>query len=1052
MKKHSVAFREALKASGESVAVSCVASCGKNGSNSTVFIGDNFGNIHFVEFAVDGKVETKLRRLCEVSGCTFNVANISNRAVVQSAIETLCTSAQGDSLCIGTDSTVYLEDADVDDLRLQNSIVRRTLPTSCCVMDASNRFLFIGSQEPNLQVVDLSSRKVLLSVPTNDTGIRSVATGMERYVCCVDNSGNVLILELLASNQSVVSFNVCHEAKGVADVSHVRNPSMSFKMDFMTKHAAVVLPSRGGSVICFYKDSTSADWKEMYLSTHDGEDKHVEGPAIITVYSSKLNLLATGDTSGKVIIWKVASTPDDGPSFSYASTVKVNLEFQEQIVDVAWLSEALVITTSFKCETFHEFHTLPADRTQSVAVENSTSAGPTSRLKKKAVQPADSGKEDDDWLADNLESIDGIRKTVVTKAITASPGGTDEDSEDDEDLDAESQSDKPVTAEIVPHPGFRSKPTYHPSVQIASTKPDEKGRRYLVWNSVGNVTCKTEDISNRIEVRFANKSKRSKQEIVNDSWGFVMAALAHEGAVFATPLPLQENDEPTTGSTIRYHAFSTGSERLFGANESFTVSLENNEAAVSLAVGTGWVAVATSRRFLRIFSCTGCQLGVHWLQGNVVCLCGYENLLAVVYNTMPMTGDEYHVSVDLFDVTPNISDFVRCVSTTVLPLSPGHQLNWMGFSVDSLQLFAEDTSGVFSMLTALGPGSNSWRWVPSLEIEKFKKSAGHKYWPVTIMENKLAYVLLSGENKPAIYPEPVITTQPLRIPLCEPREGREKTDEACDRIHQLMYRSYQISHCHYLEWELRSTDRSHDGRQLETIVASQDVHASELDKAVLKQFQEACRTQRIAVAIDLALKMRTQKALTLGLTIADHFGRSHVAQKIQDIISLRSHHMAEDEGNYGISNTPDEEVVGPPISAAPRLHSSGNGNLGDLSNENFSQQTHKKPAINPFGKAQQPPSQLKRVQASDLTDLQSPAKKPSLSVSKLAQLLDRQYDIKFCFAGSVNRPFLKKHARTSLLEELCCKILTVVKLRRYIESTTRNIIGATNFYFSILVT
>jgi hypothetical protein len=641
-------------------------------------------------------------------------------------------------------------------------------------------------------------------------------------------------------------------------------------------------------------------------------------------------------------------------------------------------------------------------------------------LQKNSVQPADSGKEDDDWLADNLESIDGIRKTVVTKTITASPGGTDEDSEDDEDLDAESQSDKPDTAEIVPNPGFRSKPTYHPSVQIASTKPDEKGRRYLVWNSVGNVTCKTEDISNRIEVRFANKSKRSKQEIVNDSWGFVMAALAHEGAVFATPLPLQENDEPTTGSTIRYHAFSTGSERLFGANESFTVSLENNEAAVSLAVGTGWVAVATSRRFLRIFSCTGCQLGVHWLQGNVVCLCGYENLLAVVYNTMPMTGDEYHVSVDLFDVTPNISDFVRCVSTTVLPLSPGHQLNWMGFSVDSLQLFAEDTSGVFSMLTALGPGSNSWHWVPSLEIEKFKKSAGHKYWPVTIMENKLAYVLLSGENKPAIYPEPVITTQPLRIPLCEPREGREKTDEACDRIHQLMYRSYQISHCHYLEWELRSTDRSHDGRQLESIVASQDVYASELDKAVLKQFQEACRTQRIAVAIDLALKMRTQKALTLALTIADHFGRSHVAQKIQDIISLRSHHVAEDEENYGISSTPYEEVVGPPISAAPRLLSSGNGNLGLLSNENFSQQTHKKPAINPFGKAQQPPSQLKRVQATDLTDLQSPAKKPALSVSKLAQLLDRQYDIKFCFAGSVNRPFLKKHARTSLLEELCC--------------------------------
>ena len=81
-----------------------------------------------------------------------------------------------------------------------------------------------------------------------------------------------------------------------------------------------------------------------------------------------------------------------------------------------------------------------------------------------------------------------------------------------------------------------------PPFQPGSTLPDEKLRRFLVWNSVGQIVSVADrEGESRIEIRFANQSGNNRNEVLMDRSGFVLGALANEGAVFATDVELEPN-------------------------------------------------------------------------------------------------------------------------------------------------------------------------------------------------------------------------------------------------------------------------------------------------------------------------------------------------------------------------------------------------------------------------------------------------------------------------------------------------------------------------------
>jgi hypothetical protein len=914
----------------------------------------------------------------------------------------------GEQICVGSESSVYLENIDL--VKLRNRVDRKPLEITCCAVDDDNQFIMFASLDPDVSVLEIASAKTIMRIPTGGNGVRQMCYG-NGYLCVVDYSGNILIVELELSNGLPTGYNIRAEGKGVAELSYIRQPSNSYKCAWSVSRTLALFPSKMGSMLCYYKAS-DGEWTETYVVSNTGNLKHLDHVHLVS-FSSDGQLLSTADVTGRIIIWSVKNT-DDVPKFTALMELDTGLSKGDSLVDTLWYREELIVMSQTKYEVYSN---LTVREPAAAPIPSTTGK---SRLKKKGEDTVKEKEDDDDWPVDNIESIESIKRSTIVPA-TMSPGGTDDDSDDEDDEDAV----LPPTEVVAPAaPAIMVSALnmgYHGAIRISSTKPDEKGRQYLAWNSVGSITSKAEEISNRIEIRFANKSRKNKQEIFNDNWGFVMAALSHEGAVFATRAIPDERKDVSTGSTVHYHAFPTGAERLHGANDSFTVSLNNDEDARGVAVGCGWVAVASSRDFLRIFSSTGCQLAVNWLKGQTVSICGYENLLAVVYNTSPSFQGNYSLFVDLFEISPNDAVCMRCLSSIPLPLSNGSSLEWAGFSVDSLMFFIEDSAGIFSMLSSQGPNGSTWCWTPVLEVERIRKSAGHKYWPVTILENKLAYVLLSGENKPAIYPEPVVATHPFRIPICESKENRDKADETTNRVHELIFQLGRGGHMQYLFSECQAFGRTHTGISLSSLEDLHRVQQTEFDRTVLKLFQEACRTQRNSQAIDLALKLKTEKALSAAMTVANHFGRSLIAQRVEEIISFRNDIVADAEpriASYS-RNVAEEQTTD------SDFHHGQHRESAVMISDDM---PAKRPAVNPFVKTTQPSGTNKRQPALDMTDFQSPAKKSALSVS-CTRCCVGYSNVMNSYSASPRSH--KKRAQTKPAEEWFFKLLKLLKYKIY---------------------
>ena len=206
---------------------------------------------------------------------------------------------------------------------------------------------------------------------------------------------------------------------------------------------------------------------------------------------------------------------------------------------------------------------------------------------------SDEADEDDN---DMLEDIEPDEKSRSSKQLERNRDRGDEiiDNDDDDDTEGESpydaqdrsgrgkriddRGDMPMPmseaqiafiAARVTATARAEKSIQRPAFQPSSTSFDEKKRRFLVWNSIGNITCSDLGINNRIEIRFTS-SDRNKPEAFNDNFGFTMASLSYEGAIFASdPEDDLEGDDPlskTAGSTVYYHAFA-GQQHMKGANE-----------------------------------------------------------------------------------------------------------------------------------------------------------------------------------------------------------------------------------------------------------------------------------------------------------------------------------------------------------------------------------------------------------------------------------------------------------------------------------------------------
>ena len=71
------------------------------------------------------------------------------------------------------------------------------------------------------------------------------------------------------------------------------------------------------------------------------------------------------------------------------------------------------------------------------------------------------------------------------------------------------------------------------------------------------------------------------------------------------------------------------------SNRDWSVSLTAKESIRAIAVGDGWIAIATNKQMLRLFSVGGVQREVISVPGHPVTLSGWGGRLAIVYQAGP---------------------------------------------------------------------------------------------------------------------------------------------------------------------------------------------------------------------------------------------------------------------------------------------------------------------------------------------------------------------------------------------------------------------------------
>jgi hypothetical protein len=841
-----------------------------------------------------------------------------------------------------------------DMVDIQKSIIgRRTLPVNHVEFDKSGNNLLISSGDADILVHNLTTREEV-KINSHGKGVHTFSLSADNsHMCFVDISGKVFIVKF---SEQFALYDQMHAVFGVVPQKVLRRKPCKLSWNPSVDNMVALPGVKGMCVVYHLKDEKWIETNIFELS--DAPYSHGDTDLQIVSFSSDGKCLVTADVEGKIVIWTMKRNVDKpeatavGMYKPVSETILVDVVFEQandgsydlivvsetgttrvtdviakehlEVEEVVTVSEEPVATVT---ETqVDDAVDVDATTTTTTTTTTSDSVPIPQPGKKRLSKTVTTSLADDD---DDDEAIfdDSFEQSATT---TATKDAAADSQQDDFDVSLSEiknrvlldDDEKEVTfaddTNVAPAPSsavvadlderiasleeaketafLTSQEPFQPSESVN----DDKGRRYLVYNSVGDITLRedSENEQNRVEIRFANSLSKNKNEAFPENNGYRIASLANEGAIFATDLGYPSERDATfldpVGSKIYYKAF----EGWLDNNEDFFVDLNDNEKALCVAVGCGWCATATSTGFLRIYSSSGVQLHVYLLKGPVISIVGSGSQLAVFYNAGQPVDGTTKVNLDVYSIFYDSSKANRCVvSDMAVPISKKGKLMWAGFDKDFQTVTMIDSNGLMSILMKpLG-----WQWVPVLDINKAKKSIDHEYWPVSVSAStsKFTFVLLNGEAKPKVFPRPTTSQKPFFVPVTESKEGKDKGADFNQFSSKVVYAQAFISHADNTKLDqdvygLRSVENL-DEDQLE---ARYNELQKEADASVLKLFQIACKMQNITRAMDLCYRIRSDMGIEAGITIANNFGIPTVAVRLEEI---KEHRVAEQEAAAAVA-------------------------------------------------------------------------------------------------------------------------------------------------------
>ncbi|KAG2451888.1 hypothetical protein HYH02_003663 [Chlamydomonas schloesseri] len=443
-----------------------------------------------------------------------------------------------------------------------------------------------------------------------------------------------------------------------------------------------------------------------------------------------------------------------------------------------------------------------------------------------------------------------------------------------------------VRTVVAPPAGPAPQPAFQPGATAA-----EPGRpRFLCYNMVGSVSSRPVDDHHVVEVLFHDSSRfSSRVPLLTDYYGFDKAALGDKGVVYASPAvkadPAEvaaaaaEGAPPPAGvpALVMFRPFDP-----WAPNSDWTATLAEGEEALCLATGSTFVAVATSRQLLRLFTLGGAQQAVLRLEGQPVALVAAGGQLAVAWHSGPPNPHtkSQALSLSLYDTLALV-----CVFSQPLPLSPGATLTWLGFSEDTGVPAAADSSGVVCVRTPDFGG----RWVPVFEPPAARR-ASEVLWPVGLSSEQLyAIVCKPAEPRPQVSPRPFYTPMDLCPPVLALDGG---AGAAAEWEAKALLEAVKLS---VLRARLEAAEMSGQVEEASDLRHLKNQGEAKHDAALLKAFQKFVRAERHGRALEVAAMLNMCKSLSGAVAVANHHQARGLAERIAVVLEQKQAIIAANE-------------------------------------------------------------------------------------------------------------------------------------------------------------
>lgn len=362
-----------------------------------------------------------------------------------------------------------------------------------------------------------------------------------------------------------------------------------------------------------------------------------------------------------------------------------------------------------------------------------------------------------DDLDEDLEDVGKIKKKFMSRILN----DDEEFNSSQVPVDTISRREVQDMIENIP------KPLFQRSLQPGAS-PRENDNRFLCWNSVGIIRGQFGKEEQCIDVMFHDSEKHSSINLDNQV-NYCFGSMSDDAIV--------------VGSNGKYGsgpATLKGINLLEGGREEreWDIELPHVELIEALAVGRGFVAVATDLRNLRLFTHGGMQSYVLTLPGSVLSLAAHEKQLMIIYHNGTGQRDEQNLAmqVDYIDLINN--ELKPMITNVGVALSRRAPLSWCGFSDEGTPC-TYDHMGMVRMYKQ----ELAEHWIPILDLRELTSSALDHFFVVGLSE--LSQAVRAVRCKRSRFPDftcEISESFGFTIPLCELDTDKGKLEEEYVRL------------------------------------------------------------------------------------------------------------------------------------------------------------------------------------------------------------------------------------------------------------------------------